>query len=360
MVYTHKVPPKAPQARQVADRFHLLQNLRNAIEQQLTRAPSRQLQRAPQEMVVLSEPPGLIHRYGPPEVTEHRHLVQAGRRGRSQQGFDRVKVLHTDGKTLAQIARETGFNWRTVRKWTQHDAFRPHATMAPKSTTPVGFGQYLARRWNEGCTMGRQLLAEIRLLGYTGSLTHLQRLLNSWRQAHFAAVLTAPMPEYALLADVAAAPLVPPIVASALCIKPRGMLTAAQAEKVDELKASSTEFTAMRALAMRFRGLLTSGDIDGCDNEFRVLSHFDIGGEFGVSLVRRQAGVVAQRQSVVFAPLARLTAISATARGSSPQPSSGGTGVFSTGRNTASVEADTSTHLARSCLRRRPAARIRL
>jgi hypothetical protein len=51
-------------------------------------------------------------------------------------------------------------------------------------------------------------------------------------------------------------PLVPPIVASALCIRPRGLLTAAQLEKVDILKATSTEFAAMRALAMRFRGLL--------------------------------------------------------------------------------------------------------
>lgn len=59
-----------------------------------------------------------------------------------------------------------------------------------------------------------------------------------------------------MLPDVAAMPPVPPIVASALCIKPRGLLTAAQVEKVDELKATSAEFAAMRALAMRFRGLL--------------------------------------------------------------------------------------------------------
>ena len=67
--------------------------------------------------------------------------------------------------------------------------------MAPKPTTPVGFSAYLARRWNGRCTMGRQLLEEIRGLGYTGSLTHLQRLLNGWRRAHFAAVFTAPAPK---------------------------------------------------------------------------------------------------------------------------------------------------------------------
>jgi transposase len=255
----------APQAAQIADRFHLLQNFRHAIEQQLTRAPGRQLQLAPQEIVVLQEPPGLIHRYGQPEVTEHRHLVRAGRRGRSQLGFDRVGALHDEGATLARIARETGFNWRMVRKRTRLDAFRPQATMAPKATTPAGFGAYLARRWNEGCTMGRQLLAEIRPLGYTGSLTHLQRLLNGWRRAHFAAVITASAPECPMLTDGALRLPVPPIVASALCIKPRGLLTSAQCEKVDYLKAAYAEFAGMRALAMRFRGLLRGGNIELLD-----------------------------------------------------------------------------------------------
>jgi hypothetical protein len=32
--------------------------------------------------------------------------------------------------------------------------------------------------------MGKQLLAEIRTLRYTGSLTDLQRLLNGWRRTH--------------------------------------------------------------------------------------------------------------------------------------------------------------------------------
>jgi hypothetical protein len=154
-LYAQGASQGAPQAAQVADRFHLLQDFRRAIEQQLTRAPGRQLQLGSQEIVVLQEPSGLVHRYGQPEVTEHRHLVQAGRRGRSQLGFDRVRALHDEGATLAQIARDTGFNWRTVRKWTRLDAFRPQAAMAPKSTTPGGFGAYPARRWNEGCTMGR-------------------------------------------------------------------------------------------------------------------------------------------------------------------------------------------------------------
>lgn len=37
------------------------------------------------------------------------------------------------------------------------------------------------RRWTEGCVRGRHLFQEIRARGYTGSMSHLQRLLAQWR-----------------------------------------------------------------------------------------------------------------------------------------------------------------------------------
>ncbi len=43
--------------------------------------------------------------------------------------------------------------------------------------------------------------------------------------------------------------------------KPRGLLTPSQAAKVDALKGASADFTAMRRLAMRFRDILRSKDI---------------------------------------------------------------------------------------------------
>ncbi len=53
-----------------------------------------------------------------------------------------------------------------------------------------------------------------------------------------------------------------PIVAAALCIKPRGALTKKQAAKVDVLKSGWPDFTIMRQLALRFRGLLQNGDLE--------------------------------------------------------------------------------------------------
>jgi hypothetical protein len=56
-----------------------------------------------------------------------------------------------------------------------------------------------------------------------------------------------------------------PLTAAALCVKPRGQMTARQVANVVALKAASAEFTAMRRLAMRFRGLFRGGTAEGLD-----------------------------------------------------------------------------------------------
>src|SRR5271166_5852005 len=113
--------------------------------------------------------------------------------------------------------------------------------------------------------------------GYTGSFSHLERLLAKWRRARGAKVVTlptapepttAPTPTIAMVpraVDPATGWSISPIVAASLCIKPRGLLTPGQAAKVDALKSASPDFTAMRQLAMRFRGILRSKDIQKFD-----------------------------------------------------------------------------------------------
>jgi hypothetical protein len=78
----------APQARQVADRFHLLQNLRETIETQLSRADRSTgralLQEANDEDVtMIADGPG-----GRREVAEHRHLSRQAHRRSRQAVFD--------------------------------------------------------------------------------------------------------------------------------------------------------------------------------------------------------------------------------------------------------------------------------
>jgi hypothetical protein len=82
------------------------------------------------------------------------------------------------------------------------------------------------------------LLPEIKYLGYTGSLSQLERLLTQWRRAGHAMVIDVPAAETGILSDPTTGQLVSPIVAAALCIKPRGLLTEPQAAKVNALVAT--------------------------------------------------------------------------------------------------------------------------
>ena len=134
--------------------------------------------------------------------------------------------------------------------------------MAPKPNTPSAFHDHLAQRWAEGCTSGWALLLEIRDLGYTGSLSHLGRLLAGWHRAGRPVTVNAATTATPNLIDPLTGHLVSPIVAAALCVKPRGLLTDAQAAKVDAFKTISPAFATMRALAMRFRGILRGGDVE--------------------------------------------------------------------------------------------------
>jgi hypothetical protein len=73
-----------------------------------------------------------------------------------------------------------------------------------------------------------------------------------------------------------------PVVAAALCIKPRGLLTDRQARKVDALKQGSGAFAKMRRLAMRFNGILrrqefgTTGRVDRRCDRLRTHSHHEV------------------------------------------------------------------------------------
>jgi hypothetical protein len=102
---------------------------------------------------------------------------------------------------------------------------------------------------------GRRLLTEVRLQGYTGSLSHLERLLSLWRRAGTAFVVQTSRAN-----DTPSRPIVPPIAASILCMKPRAQLTWQDALKVNWLKGASSGFAIMRRLAMRFRGILRGSD----------------------------------------------------------------------------------------------------
>lgn len=161
-LYAQGAHEGAPQARQVADRFHLLQNLRETIETQLSRA-DRSTGRAllPESN---DEDPATTAcgSGGRRAAAAHRHLTRQAHRRSRQAIFDQIHILREAGTSIRDIARQTGFGPRSIRKWLKFTAPPERRATAPKPCSPNYFLDYLSRRWAEGCVRGRELLNEIK------------------------------------------------------------------------------------------------------------------------------------------------------------------------------------------------------
>ena len=200
-------------------------------------------------------------------VTQTR-LIRRGRQAVRQQLFDEIRALFEGGSSVGEIAHKLGLGRRRVERWVRRIDLPDRNTMTSTPSTPAYFGVLLERRWAEGITKVRHLFAEIRHRGYTGSFSHLARFLAPWRSgepSHEGDEQEEPAPVRVRTLDPMTGRVISPLTTAALCVKPRGQMTARQVANVDALKAASAEFTAMRRLAMRFRGLLRSGTAEGLD-----------------------------------------------------------------------------------------------
>ena len=246
-LYAQAVREGAPQAQQVADRFHLIQNLRAAVEEQMG------LEGRVSGRAILSEDASI-------DAATHRRRARFAHRQSRQDILVMLHALRQEGLTYSEIARRTGYERRSVAEWLKFEAPPDRQRAALNPTSPWYFETFLAERWKEGDRCGRRLFHDVRRRGYTGSFSNLERLLGAWRRAEREPVdLSPPMaPSLEPVRDPETGHAISPVVAAALCIKPRGMLTDRQARKVDALKQGSDAFAEMRRLAMRFNGILRS------------------------------------------------------------------------------------------------------
>jgi hypothetical protein len=264
-LYAEGAREGAPQARQIADRFHLLQNFREIVERQLGRyeAPVPEARVSPDDGHVMAAPSDCGS-----DVAEQTRLMHRGRLAARQQLFDEIRSLFEGGNSIREIARKLGLGRRRVERWVRRIDLPDRNTMASTPSNPAYFSVLLERRWAEGITKVRHLLDEIRRRGYTGSFTHLARFLSPWRSGEPSlegAEQEQPAPVRVRMLDPMTGRVISPLAAAALCVKPRGQMSARQVVTVDALKAASPEFTAMRHLAMRFRGILRGETVDELD-----------------------------------------------------------------------------------------------
>jgi transposase len=253
----------APQAKQIADRFHLIQNLRGAVERQLCglERPIRGYRTSPGHRLFTDN----VRPDGGADEGEALEPTHVSGRSFLLAAFAKVRIMYDAGETVAAITRKLHLTRRIVDKWVRLESLPERARMAPKSSTPAKFANYLRDRWKDGEKNGRRLLKEVREQGYTGCYSQLAAYVAPWREKAEKKSMP-PSPVGTLPLDPRTGGVISPIIAAALCIKPRDVLTPRQAEKVDVLKQALPMFASMRSLAMRFRGLLRGHNVDALDD----------------------------------------------------------------------------------------------
>jgi transposase len=164
----------APQAIQVADRFHVLKNLVEAFQQVLGREHAA-LRAAAEAVTSAPLPPATR-----PLTAPERHVRQTTQT-RRQVRYETVRRLRAEGKTIREIATELRMGQNTIQRLLRAEACPAPAQHRGHASLLTAFEPYLRERWNAGEQNGQQLLREIRARGYRGSQSTVYGLLGRWR-----------------------------------------------------------------------------------------------------------------------------------------------------------------------------------
>jgi transposase len=164
----------APQAQQVADRFHLLKNLMEAFQRVLGR--EQMALRAAADAVTDATSAPMTRPLTAPE-RQARATAQAGRQAR----YEAVHRLRAEGKTTLEIAVELRMGHNTIQRLLRADTCPPRAQRCAQATLLSPYESYLRERWNSGEQNGQTLLRELRAKGYRGSQATLYGVLGRWR-----------------------------------------------------------------------------------------------------------------------------------------------------------------------------------
>jgi transposase len=178
----------APEAVQVADRFHLFCNLTQALQRVLERLAlvlgQVELPSDSQRLLGKAMEPDRRDVLPDPEAVSPTPIQQQQESQPSQQKqkarFDSVIAAYQDGVTLGAISRKFGLSRTTVRRYVRAKEFLERAPRRQRSELD-SFRGYLQKRWEEGCHNASQLCRELRRQGYGGGRSRVKEYVQPWR-----------------------------------------------------------------------------------------------------------------------------------------------------------------------------------
>ena len=187
-VYATAAREGAPQARQVADRWHLLKNIGDEPERMmyrhmpLIRLVVRELSLKKSPEPEISVPVASLRRL--------ERLKQHIRKKRHQR-WTEVMALHNKGCSFREISRITGLSRVTVSRWVRSGTFPEMSTRPPKRGLLDPWREWLKEQRESGNYNASRIWREMVARGFTGSETIVRDAVAKWRKGWNPPVTTA-------------------------------------------------------------------------------------------------------------------------------------------------------------------------
>jgi transposase len=190
-LYAEGIRQGAPQAVQVVDRFHLVKNLREAVEaflhdqQVALHAAAALTVQALTAMAGPVSPPQMYRgrRQCSQAWQQRQEAAQQQRHAAWVTTYEAIHRLHAQGTPVTTIAQQLGISRPTVYAYLRRT--RPPSPRSPQRSGQVlrPYMAYMIQRWREGCTDSMQLWRELRARGYSHSARTVSRFMTQLRRA---------------------------------------------------------------------------------------------------------------------------------------------------------------------------------
>ncbi|MES1026233.1 ISL3 family transposase [Gloeocapsa sp. BRSZ] len=176
----------APEAIQVADRFHLLQNLAETLDRVFNlHGKSLKAVEAAHSFSSTTRPDGTV--FVPialPCLTVQEQQRTEQRRTRRLSTYQQVWHLHRQGYKAQAIARQLGIGKTSVFRYLRTPNFPERQGRSDRGRSVLSpYKEYILKRWNSGCYDTKELFEKIQQRGYSGSYDTVARYTRRLRQA---------------------------------------------------------------------------------------------------------------------------------------------------------------------------------
>jgi transposase len=181
--YAAGIRQGAPDAIQVADRFHLLKNLASAL-QEVFSAHHREIDQlnhvAHDELPAQDDDSVTVPTEPPVTMTKAQQQITQNRAKRVAE-YEQAQALRQQGWTIKAIAAHLGRHHRTVKKYLDASTFpeRPPRRSPPSILDP--YKTYLFERWNAGCHSVKELFHEMQTRGFPGQYSVVAHYVSRFR-----------------------------------------------------------------------------------------------------------------------------------------------------------------------------------